>query len=269
MIAMKTKLPFRVGTTSYIILADILPNAQFLADKVDDIELVLFEVDDGSNNLPEDNVIDELNCLAVRHDLTFTVHLPLDLQFGLDENAREQSLQKASRVIERMGRLDPFAYVLHLDGRSVRTQYLSQEWKQWNRRTRFSLDELAARVAAHPTRLAVENLDGYPPDFWDVVLQGAPVSRCVDIGHLWYEGHDPLPYLQKHIARTRVIHMHGYAERDHQSLAHVPGEKLEKVLAFLIRANFRGVLTLEVFGEDDFQSSMDALDQVIEHLKVE
>ena len=44
--------PFRLGTTSYIIPDDILPNARFLADKVDDIELVLFEVDDGPNNLP-------------------------------------------------------------------------------------------------------------------------------------------------------------------------------------------------------------------------
>jgi hypothetical protein len=29
--------PFRLGTTSYIIPADILPNAQYLADKVQDI----------------------------------------------------------------------------------------------------------------------------------------------------------------------------------------------------------------------------------------
>ena len=44
-------LPFRLGTTSYIIPADILPNVRYLADKVDDIELVLFEADDYSNPL--------------------------------------------------------------------------------------------------------------------------------------------------------------------------------------------------------------------------
>ena len=31
------RLPFRLGTSSYIIPADILPNVDFLKDKVDDI----------------------------------------------------------------------------------------------------------------------------------------------------------------------------------------------------------------------------------------
>ncbi len=52
--------PFRLGTTSYIIPADILPNVRYLADKVQDVELVLFEVDDGQNNLPSAEVIDDL-----------------------------------------------------------------------------------------------------------------------------------------------------------------------------------------------------------------
>ena len=52
--------PFRLGTTSYIIPDDILPNARYLAGKVRDIELILFEVDDGPNNLPTPEVIDEL-----------------------------------------------------------------------------------------------------------------------------------------------------------------------------------------------------------------
>ena len=56
--------PFRLGTTSYIIPDDILPNARYLAGKVRDIELILFEVDDGPNNLPAPEVIDELSQIA-------------------------------------------------------------------------------------------------------------------------------------------------------------------------------------------------------------
>ena len=63
--------PFRLGTTSYIIPADILPNAHYLAGKVRDIELILFEVDDGPNNLPSPEVIDELAQIAREHDLTY------------------------------------------------------------------------------------------------------------------------------------------------------------------------------------------------------
>ena len=72
--------PFRLGTSSYIIPADILPNAHYLAGKVKDIELILFEVDDGPNNLPSPEVIEELEQIAREQDLTYTVHLPLDLK---------------------------------------------------------------------------------------------------------------------------------------------------------------------------------------------
>ena len=92
--------PFRLGTTSYIIPDDILPNARYLADKVRDIELVLFEVDDGSNNLPPPHVIDELAELARQYDMTYTVHLPLDLKLGDDSSDRDISVIKAKRVID-------------------------------------------------------------------------------------------------------------------------------------------------------------------------
>src|SRR5436190_19543306 len=113
--------PFRLGTTSYIIPDDILPNARYLADKVSDIELILFEVDDGPNNLPSLEVIDELSQIARQHDLTYTVHLPLDLKLGEDGSEQDQSLVKAKHVIDCTRGLDPWAYVLHLDGKFIRT----------------------------------------------------------------------------------------------------------------------------------------------------
>src|SRR5512147_404336 len=105
--------PFRLGTTSYIIPADILPNARYLAGKVQDIELILFEVDDGPNNLPSPQVIEELSQIAREHDMTYTVHLPLDLKLGDDGSERDQSLVKAQRTIECTRGLNPRACVLH------------------------------------------------------------------------------------------------------------------------------------------------------------
>lgn len=92
--------PFRLGTTSYIIPDDILPNARYLAGKVRDIELILFEVDDGPNNLPSSEVIEELSRIAQQHDMTYTVHLPLDLKLGEDGSEQDRSLVKAKRVID-------------------------------------------------------------------------------------------------------------------------------------------------------------------------
>jgi sugar phosphate isomerase/epimerase len=250
--------PFRLGTTSYIIPDDILPNARYLADKVSDIELILFEVDDGPNNLPSAEVIDELLQMTHQHDLTYTVHLPLDLKLGNDSSEYDQSLVKAKRVIECTRGLDPWAYVLHLDGKAVRTSTDHDLIRRWQDQSVRALEIVSAWVGA-AQKLAVENLETYPLDFIQPVLDRIPVSRCVDIGHLWLDSHDPIPYLQAALPRTRVIHMHGVAERDHRSLMFMPQEKVRAVWEELIRVNYAGVLTLEIFSEEDFLSSMEVL----------
>lgn len=261
-------LPFRLGTTSYIIPEDILPNVRYLAGKVRDVELVLFEVDeekDGSpayNNLPEQAIIDELNQLASLYDLTYTVHLPLDLKFAEDGSAQDKSLLKAQRVIDATRQLNPWAYVLHLDGKEVRHSTDPLVLRRWQDQAVRAL-EIVAEWAGRPEKLAVENLEGYPPDFNQPVLDRIPVSRCVDIGHLWLDGVPVLPYLEKALPRTRVIHMHGIAERDHASLSHVPAPELDAVLQKLT-ADYRGVLTLEVFSEADFLTSFEAIQQSME-----
>ena len=253
--------PFRLGTTSYIIPDDILPNARYLADKVKDIELILFEVDDGPNNLPSSEVIDGLSQIASEHDLTYTVHLPLDLKLGEDGSERDQSLIKAKRVIDCTLGLNPWAYVLHLDGRSVRTSTDKVQVTHWQDQSVRAL-EIVSEWAGSPEKLAVENLETYPLDFIQPVLDRIPVCRCVDVGHLWLDGHDPIPYLQAALPRTRVVHLHGIAERDHRSLVFMPQEKVQAVWDELIRAKYMGVLTLEMFSEDDFNSSVKVIDRL-------
>lgn len=253
--------PFRLGTTSYIIPDDILPNARYLAGKVRDIELILFEVDDGPNNLPSTEVIDELVKIASEHDLTYTVHLPLDLKLGNDGSEYDQSLVKAKRVIECTRGLDPWAYVLHLDGKSVRTSTHKELIQRWQAQSVRAL-EIVAEWTGGAEKLAVENLETYPLDFIQPVLDRIPVSRCVDVGHLWLDGHDPIPYLQAALPCTRVIHMHGIAERDHRSLSFMPQQKVRAVWDELIRAGYPGVLTLEIFSEEDFLSSMDIINRL-------
>ncbi len=253
-----TCYPFRLGTTSYIIPADILPNVRYLAGKVQDVELVLFEVDDGPGNLPSRVQIAELRNIAAGNDLTYTVHLPLDLRLADDDSPRHASIEKAHRVINCTRKLDPWAYVLHLDGQSVRHGGAFEAMQRWQEQAIQSL-EIVGEWAGGMQKLAVENLEGYPLDFYEPVLERVAVSRTVDIGHLCLDHHDPVAYLQNALPRTRVIHIHGIAGRDHQSLAHVPKEKLRAVLDELVRANYCGVLTVEVFSEDDFLTSFAAI----------
>ncbi len=252
--------PFRVGSTSYVYPADILPNVEKLAaaQDVDDIELILFEVDDDQNNIPSEAVIRQIDTLAHATGITFTVHLPLDLQLAADGSARHASLDKAQRVIERTHPLDPFAYVFHLDGAGL-------DQPGWVSRALGAL-EIAIKWVGKPELLAVENLESYPPTYLDPILAAVPISRTTDIGHFWKMGIDPLPYLERWLPRTRVIHLHGMAERDHHSLAVMSAVQVDPVAARLV-AEYRGVVTLEVFDTADFFSSRAALLASVERVK--
>jgi sugar phosphate isomerase/epimerase len=250
----------RIGTTSYIYPADILPNVRRLADQVDDIELVLFEVDD-QNNLPNKHTTNELIQLAADHELTFTVHLPLDLRLANDDNTF--SIEKALKVVGHTEKLNPYGYVIHIEtddelapnGMSHRHAVNSLK----------ALDRIADATGSFEY-ICLENLESQPDQFLQPILDAAPVSRCVDIGHLWKQGVDPVPHLLKWLTRTRIIHLHGVSTRDHTSLSVMPAESIDDVTSVLFN-NFDGVITLEVFSEHSFLSSLEALDQSRDRLK--
>ncbi|MEZ4559516.1 MAG: hypothetical protein R2854_24280 [Caldilineaceae bacterium] len=115
--------------------------------------------------------------------------------------------------------MQPHAYVLHLEGRDVRGRPLSA-LVHWQEEQAIALEQLAALVET-PSQLAVENLEGYAPDFVTPVVERTPVARCVDVGHLWLDGHDPRPSLRRRGAAA-VVHLHGVGDRDHQSVALTP-----------------------------------------------
>lgn len=254
------RFPFRIGTTSYIIPDDILPNVRFLADKVDDIELVLFDVDQFCN-IPSREQAAELQQMAATANLTYTIHLPLDLQFSADENQISGSLAKARQVIDALHCLRPHAYIAHLDSHSIVKDPSETEASIWVERCVQSLQSLLPELQ-NPALLAVENLESYPPALNHRVLAQVPASECIDIGHLWLQGIDVPPYLDTRLDRTRVIHLHGIDTRDHQSLRHMPIDNVKTVIGKLIEKNYSGVVTLEVFSQDDFFSSMEVLDQL-------
>jgi adenosyl cobinamide kinase/adenosyl cobinamide phosphate guanylyltransferase len=130
------------------------------------------------------------------------------------------------------------------------------------------------RWAGSGKRLAIENLEGYPVEFVAPVVAQAAAARCVDVGHLWLDGHDPLPALQAAWPWLRVVHLHGVVDdptephRDHRSLAHTPPQ-VDRVVRFLLAQNYRGLLTLEVFGENDFRSSLHALHASVDRARGE
>lgn len=252
-------LPFRVGTTSYIIEDDLLSNAAYLADWVQDMQLVLFDLPGGPSNLPTPATVADLAALGRARDLTYTVHLLDDLRLHADSSFDHPSLHRAQQVITLTAPLSPVAYVLHLDGREVRASADAGQLAQWHQQSAQAL-AYVAQWSGDPAQLAVENLEGYPPDLVTAPVRQAGSSRCVDVGHLWLDGHDPLPYLRQAWPTTRVIHLHGLAHgQDHQAISHLSAAQLDPLIACLLQERFRGVLTLEIFGLPDFTASLTAL----------
>ncbi len=250
--------PFRLGSTSYVYEADLLTNVERLATQqmVDDIELVLFEVENGPSNFPDQATVETMAGIAAATGITFTVHLPLDLRHDPKTDGLHPSLRIAKRVIQITRLLDPFAYVFHLDGTDVGRP----GWRDQAMRT----VETALHWVASPELLALENLENYDPAHLEPIYAALPISRALDIGHLWKQGKQ-FNNLKDYGGpdRVRVVHLHGCADgpgdrrEDHLSLARMAPAQLDAVIRAL--AGFRGTLTLEVFGEADFFASREAL----------
>jgi len=95
----KHAYPFKIGTTSYIYPDHIIPNVKMLAPYLDEIELLLFE--SNLDNLPTSQEINELALLAEQFDLTYNVHLPIDISLtDIDPIARSKSVNITFPVVK-------------------------------------------------------------------------------------------------------------------------------------------------------------------------
>lgn len=277
----KGSWPFRLGTTSYIVPDEIIPNVRYLAGKVEDIELVLFESDEFSN-LPSSGDMQRLAALAAEHGMTYSVHLPLDVYLGnSDRKERERSVGKCRRIVELTRELPTSAYVMHFEaGPGVDINAMPPD------RQRAFVDALHESTALllactgePPASFCAENLN-YPFELVLPVIEEAGLSVTLDVGHIEYYGFPVEEYLQRYLPLAKVLHMHGTLEgKDHNSLQHMRPEALGQVVAALAEDDVgRGgvgevsggedgvkrVFTLEIFSEADFISSCHALRRFVQ-----
>jgi sugar phosphate isomerase/epimerase len=254
---LKGAFPFRLGTTSYIIPDDILPNLLHLRERVDDVELVLFESDEFSN-LPTPSLAEEFARVGLKAGLTYTVHLPLDTRLGsADELERRASVGKCRRVIERMTPVRPFAWILHLHG-DRRGDPPTDDAPRWIEQNRRSLHELLDG-GPEPRRICIETLD-YDFGLVAGLVEALDLSVCLDLGHLLVQNRDVSAHLDRWMDRARVFHLHGVDSEgnDHCHLGNMPQGLLEDLAMRLSRlsAGEERVVTMEIFGQNDFERSL-------------
>ncbi len=254
----------RIGTTSYIIPDDILPNVRYLAPLVDDIELVLFE-SEGVDNLPTKAVIMELVLLASEHDLTYTVHFPLDVYPGsTDKQVRQRTLDTYLKILDLTESLDPFGYILHLTP-DLYGSTPSHDTDAWLSCLDESLSLLLERSGLDSQAFCAETLS-YPFELVQPLVESHGLAVTLDIGHVWMMGYDAEENCSALLPNTRVCHLHGVdlSSKDHQSLNVGDPRLIESFLASLVAAEEDGkerVLTLEVFNQHDFLTSLSLLQE--------
>jgi sugar phosphate isomerase/epimerase len=257
-VPLKNRFPFRLGTTSYILPADLLTNVRFLAGFVDDVQLVLFESPDIAN-LPDPETIARLADLAREHGLTYTVHFPLDVRLGAaSETERRRAVTHCRRMVDVTAPLDPFGYAVHFDGSTGDLR--ADDARGWRDALERSARDLAA-FGVPPERFGVETL-AYPFEQVADIAERHGFSVCLDIGHVQIAGRDLAAYLDRYLARARVLHVHGVRNgTDHESLAEQPPAVLADLMARLSAPDAPPrVLTVEVFDQPKLESSLRALE---------
>lgn len=240
-LSLKSRYPFRLGTTSFIYPADYTTNVRKLAPLVDEIELLLFERD----HLPPREEVRQLGEMVTAHRITYNVHLPMDIDLACETTqTRRDAVDAVARAIERVAPLEPTTLTLHLvydrpegDPASVeRWQYLAIQ----------SVTELLHISGIPPRTISIETLD-YHPRWLEPIVQTLDLSVCVDAGHVILYGFDLNQVLDSFADRTSILHLHGVADgRDHLALTHLDPSHGSTIAGYL--QDFTGSASIEVFN---------------------
>jgi sugar phosphate isomerase/epimerase len=257
----KNGFPFRLGCTSYVYPADLLPNVRKMAPIVDDIEIVLFETESLSN-LPGKAVISELTQIQKDHGNSYTVHFPIDKKAAsASDQERKYFQEQALKIMDLTLPLNPFAYILHLEGISGDANRDQQD--AWTSRSMETCEKIGNFAGIDRSAMAVENL-GYPMAWNTGIVNRFGFSLCMDVGHLWLYRHDWEGILAQYLEKTRVIHLHGVWDgKDHLSIEENDQETLIKMVKTYL-PGFHNVVTLEVFSEEATFGSIRRLETIWE-----
>jgi sugar phosphate isomerase/epimerase len=251
--------PFRIGATSFVYPDRWLANVERLAGRVQDIELLVFEPDP-----PDAAEMAALLALKRKADLTYSLHTPLDISLASEsEPRRRESVEVLRAVIEKTSALEPEAYVVHVYLGDREGDRAPADLAAWRARARGSLEAVLAG-GPPPAMICLESLD-YDFALIEPVIAELGLSVALDLGHLHRDGRAVLEILRRNLPRTRLIQWHGVdpVGRDHRSLAHYPRDAARAVLDLLFAAPYRGVVTLEVFRENDFEESLAVLHDLL------
>jgi sugar phosphate isomerase/epimerase len=247
--------PFSIGTTSFIYPAQYAPNVKALGPFLDEIELLFFE-STAESSLPSKGQVKELEMLATEFNLSYNIHLPVDIFPGDHQpGIRHKASETISRVMDLVANLSPTTHTLHLpytDG--TRDKDAIRAWQERNCET---IRRVLSNGAVDQS-ISIENLD-YPYAWAQEVVRELNLSICLDVGHLLVQKIDPLTLFEACEDAVSIIHLHGVdGDDDHLGL-----ESLDRVQVMSVRqilSRFKKTVSVEVFSYEHLVSSLKCME---------
>ena len=250
----KKAFPFRIGATSYIFPDHIIPNVRAIGPYVDEIELILFE--SKPESLPIGREINILKTLSKDLDITYNIHLPLDVYLGShDDTQRKESIETLKGIFDLTKPLNPTTHTLHLVYNGTADD--EEDRNRWKSNLIESFEELlTGRITGES--ISIETLS-YPLEWIDDIIDAYNLNVCLDVGHLLLTNTPLSDTINRYCDRISIYHLHGIKEgRDHHSLNNLPQAVWYLLLDMLKR--FQGVVSIEVFSFDRLNKSLYALE---------
>ena len=251
----KNIFPFKIGSTSFTYPDNYERNVKMLAPYLDEIELLLFESSPGS--LPSKHQIKTLSTLANEFDISYNIHMPIDISLGdLDPNRRHHAIDVIKRVVDLTQTLLPSTYTLHLSYNNVSVE--RKAFGKWQEMIFESMEQLML-TGINSEAISIENLM-YPFEWIEDIITSFQLSVCLDLGHLILQKADIESIFKKYEKIIPIIHIYGVEnQHEHLSLDTLSKKDMEPILEIL--KTFSGVVSIEVFSYSHLRTSLDVLER--------
>ncbi len=256
----KGAFPFRLATTSFIYPADYLPNVERIGPFFDEIELLFMETIKG-DAAPLKNTIRKLQQKKEELDLTYNIHLPIDIHLGHEDHGkRKASVEAVKKVLDLTRPLLPTTHTLHL---VCNPSIKKADLNFWQERTMADINELIAHGVA-ASKITIENLD-YPFEWAAPIVFECDLKICMDIGHLLVDGKDLISFFNTYGPRIDLIHLHGVKDgKDHLPLDLMNEDNMTSVMQLLRR--YQRTVSVEVFSFPYLRASLKFLEKAWQKL---
>lgn len=236
---------FRIAAPSFVLPGTVAENCRFLAGKVHEVAVVLFQTA-GSLAYTECDISAELASLpgVDGAPMRYHIHLPLDLPWEHGELCVLDSVEGLLKITDC---LSPHCFVLHPPPTPKMLQTFLQGWMEMGRR---------------PDELLLENTEESD------LAEALPIayeygcSLCLDLGHLLaFEQHALLEHCGPQVKMLHVYAPGPKPGHKHLSLAHLTSGERDVLYDLLERLDEQTerVLVLEIFDWSAVQESITLL----------